>query len=108
MHGMHSQISASAMEAYEFAIHITNEVMRRCSSLKWADISAMKDENPSIEQLARAVGFCAEVVDLASDKGLLINGGVADEVHECEWKLRQIERAISTNDEQMLRSLLNT
>lgn len=105
MGGVHTKISGQAIEAYEFAIHITNEVMRRCSSLQWADISAMRNENPSIEQLARAVAFCAEIVDLAADKGLLMNGGMLDEVRECEWTLRSIERAIATSNEEMLRDL---
>ena len=96
------------MRAYELALTYTNRVMSQCNHLQWVDILAMKNGNPSIAAMANVVAWCADAVELAADKGLLPNESMLDEARECEWRLRQIERAIVTDDQSMLESILRS
>ena len=108
MKDLAGEISERAMLAYELAVRYTNRVMSRCNHLQWADITAMRDENPSIAAMANVVAWCADAVEMAADKGLLPNGSMLDEARECEWRLREIERAIVTGNQSMLETILRS
>lgn len=108
MENVAAEISNEAMRAYELALRYTNRVMSRCNHLQWLEILAMRNGNPSIEAMANVVAWCADAVELAADKGLLPNESMLTDARECEWKLRQIERAIATEDQNMLESILRS
>ena len=103
-----NQITEEAIAAYVLAVRYTNAVMSKCRHLRWQEVSAMQDEHPSLTDIANAVAWCADAVEMAADKGLLPNGDLLQEARECEWKLRQIERAIATNDQSMLQDILRS
>ena len=96
------------MLAYELALTYFNRVMSKCSTLQWADISAMRNENPSIEAMANAVTWCADAVEMAADKGLLPRPMMLTEAREIEWKLREMARAIEKDDRSMLEDMLRS
>jgi hypothetical protein len=103
-----AEISETAMLAYELAVKYTNHVMSQCIPLQWANITAMRSGNPTISAMAMAVAWCADAVQLAANKGLLPNASMLDEARECEWRIRQIEHAIVTEDQSMLENILRS